>query len=145
PGPRIDAVRGEIELARVQNALVEASRALAPELDAIAPEPIPAPERRPRHGSGPGGVVRRIAAEFCGLRVGALHEIVAVRKRLALRADPRVQLAAERAGREIRVALGLGRAHDPAFEPHLPAGIRPIERGRGPRVPLELPSLARAI
>src|SRR5690606_15333963 len=145
PRSGFDAARGEVELTRVLGALVEAARAFAPELDAVAPEPIAAPERRPRHEPRPVRIVRRIAAEFRGLRVGAQREVVAVLERLALRADPRVQLAAERAGREVGIAFGIGRAHDAALEPDLPPEMGPIERGRGPRVAFELPSLARAI
>src|SRR5690606_40850391 len=68
PWARIDAGRGDVELAQVLDPLVEAPRALAPKLDAVAPEPIAAPERRARHGPGRHRIVLGRAAELGRLR-----------------------------------------------------------------------------
>src|SRR5690606_8203129 len=68
-----------------------------------------------------------------------------VGQRVALLADPGVQLAAEGPAREVRVALLGRRLHDLPFEPDLPAELLPVERARGPRVSVELAALARAV
>src|SRR5690606_27003250 len=95
PAPEHEAaVRAAFDAARIAHAGMEAARAFGPELDAIAPEPIPAPMRRPGHG--PRCVVAReeIHAELAGLDRRPLLELAGIGQRLTLRAAPRVQLAA---------------------------------------------------
>ena len=52
---------------------------------------------------------------------------------------------ADRPAREIRIALGVGRAHDRAFEAHLAPELVPIEHGRRPAGRQQLAAFARAV
>ena len=80
PRARAEAAFGccRHELSRVANSLVEAIAAFGPELDAVAPEPVATPERRPRHrtrGLVP-GLLRAARRVVPGLRRGAAFELI---------------------------------------------------------------------
>src|SRR5690606_17918811 len=99
------ALGSEGQGAKVAHTLVEAPGALGPQFDAITAQAVPAPERRARRAGGrtTEGTVRR--PQFAGFLRGDAFEIAVCVEHTALCADPCVQLAALRPGREVGVAF----------------------------------------